>query len=110
MSNRTIRRGGMWHEYSVCLHAGNHGEATKVRFSHRDFWVGDHYWYHIRSYKPSRKQRAFLLMSKFENRKRTDSLFYQIARVIVLTEMGFGRVAQLNLKKWKENKSGSNDP
>jgi len=89
MSNRIIREGKTWHEYSICLHAGNHGEATKVRFGPRDRWVGDDYWWHVQSYTPSRKQRAYLLMSKLENRKRTKSLLYETVRKILYQELGW---------------------
>lgn len=89
MSNRLIREGKTWHEYKVCLNAGNHGEATKVRFGSRDRWVGDDYWYHVKSYKPSRKQRAFLLMSRLENRKQTNLKRYAVLRKILYRELGW---------------------
>ena len=89
MSNRLIREGKTWHEYKVCISAGGHGEATKVRFGPRDGWVGDDYWYHVRSYTPSRKERAYLLMSKLENRKRTKSLLYETVRKILYQELGW---------------------
>jgi len=90
VSNRLVRQGKTWHEYKICLNAGNHGEATKVRFGPRDRWVGDDYWYHVKSYEPSRKQRAFLLMSKMENRGQTSLPRYELARKILLKEMGYG--------------------
>jgi len=89
MSNRLIRKGKTWHEYKVCLNAGNHGEATKVRFGSRDRWVGDDYWYHVKSYKPSRKQRAFLLMSRLENRKQTNLKRYAVLRKILYRDLGW---------------------
>ena len=89
MGNRLIQEGKTWHEYKICLNAGNHGEATKVRFGSRDRWVGDDYWYHVKSYTPSRKERAFLLMSKLENQKRTDSRLYEVVREILYQEIGW---------------------
>jgi hypothetical protein len=90
VSNRLVRQGKTWHEYKICLHAGNHGEATKVRFGPRDRWVGDDYWYHVKSYEPSRKQRAFLLMSKMENRGQTSLPRYELIRKILYKELGYG--------------------
>lgn len=89
MANTLIRKGKVWHEYKVCYHAGSNGEATKVRFGPRDLWVGDDYWYHVKSYEPSRKQRAFLLMSKLENRKRTNTKMYATLRKILYKELGW---------------------
>lgn len=90
MSNCLVRKGKTWHEYAICLNAGSHGEATKVRFGPRDRWVGDDYWYYVKSYEPSRKQRAFLLMSKMENRGQTSWPRYELIRKIVLKEIGHG--------------------
>ena len=89
MANRLIREGKTWHEYKICLNAGNHGEATKVRFGSRDRWVGDDYWYHVESYTPSRKQRAFLLMSRLENRKQTNLKRYAVLRKILYQDLGW---------------------
>lgn len=108
MGNRLIRNGRKFIEYNICQHAGNFGEATKVRFGPRDRWVGDDYWRFVREYEPSRKERAFLMMSRLENRGRTDSLPYQVARCVVLTSMGYGDIAQLHFKQWRERHE-SND-
>ncbi len=89
MSNRLIREGKTWHEYSICIAAGNRGEATKVRFGPRDRWVGDDYWYHVKSYEPSRQQRAYLLMSRLENRDQTNVKRYKVLREILHRELGW---------------------
>jgi hypothetical protein len=102
MGNQLIREGRKYLEYSVYLHAGNLGEATKVRLGSRDRWVGDDYWYFNREYEPSRKDRAFSLMSRFENCGQTDSLRYWVARAVVLHEIGHPSVAKQHINLWRE--------
>ena len=106
MSNRIIRKGRKWIEYNISPHAGNFGEATKVRFGHRDGWVGDDYWHFVREYEPSRKERAFLLMSRLENRQQQDTLRYQVARAVVLQEIGHPAAATHHLLNWQTNHKG----
>jgi hypothetical protein len=102
MGNKLIRKGRKFIEYYVCQHAGNHGEATKVRFGPRDRWVGDDYWRFVREYEPARKERAFLLMSRLENAGRQHSLIYWVARAVVLHEMGFTESAGQHISLWRE--------
>lgn len=110
MSNYVaLRRGKLRVVYNVCQHAGNHGEATKVRFSPRDYWVGDDYWRFVEEYKPFRKERAFSLMSRLEYEKKTDLLRYQIARAIVLIEMGHKGAALFNLHNWMKARYVTDD-
>ena len=101
MANHIIREGRTWHEYRVYENSGRGGEALKVLFNSEDLWVDDDYWWHVKSYKPSRKSRAYVLMSRLENRKQTNTLRYQIARCAVLSEMGHAEVAKKHLKNWR---------
>ena len=105
MSNRIIRKGRKFLEYDICIGSGGHGHATKVRFGARDRWVGDDYWYFVREYEPSRQARAFLLMSRLEHHKQTDTLRYQVVRAVVLQEIGHPTAAKHLLQTWQDNHS-----
>jgi hypothetical protein len=107
MSNRVIRKGRRCLEYDICVDAGCHGFATKVRFGARDRWVGNDYWYFVREYEPSRKERAFLLMSRLERRQKQDTLRYQVVRAIVLQEIGHPGAAYFHLRNWQERHKGN---
>lgn len=106
MSNRLIRKGRKFLEYAISQHAGNYGEATKVRFGPRDRWVGDHYWHFIREYEPARKERAFLLMSRLEHRGMQDTLRYQVVKAIVTQEIGHPAAAAHHLQNWQNKHKG----
>jgi len=107
MSNRLIRKGRKFLEYDICIGAGGHGFATKCRFGSRDRWVGDDYWYFVREYEPSRKARAFLLMSRLEHQHKQDTLRYQVVKAIVTQEIGHPDAATHHLQTWQNKHKGN---
>ncbi len=93
MSNTIVRNGKVWHEYKVYADVSNGGEATKIRFGSQDHWVGEDYWYHIKSYKPSRQMRAYRILSLIERRGHMarKSKRYRVVRNILRKELGWSK-------------------
>lgn len=93
MSNTVVRNGKVWHEYKVYTDVGAGGEATKVRFGPQHHWVGEDYWYHVKSYKPSRQMRAYFILSLIERRgsMAKKGKRYKFVRNILHKELGWSK-------------------
>lgn len=102
MAHALRKIGKKWLTYAVAMNAGNNGEATKVRFSPRDFWVGNDYWSFVREYTPNDKDRGLRAMSRFEYQKRTTCLWYRIAQFHAVQAVASVATAQQNFNLLRE--------